>query len=86
LLEGAGGMVGAMLLLLWGHVLVYGLLLFGASSLVVRFGLSRLPLRVANGVVVAMVVSLLAWGVFGQPYDTLFHHSDAHASLLDLYR
>jgi hypothetical protein len=84
--EGAGGMVGAMLLLLWGHVLVYGLLLFGVSSLLARFGLARLPAPVATGVAFAMVGAMLLWGVFGHPYDSLFHHSEAHASLLDLYR
>lgn len=85
-LEGAGGMVGLMLLLLWGHVLVYGLALYGVSRLVVRFGLSRLPARVGAGAVAAVLVGLLAWGVFGRPYDSLFHHSEAHASLLELYR
>jgi hypothetical protein len=79
-------MVGLMLLLLWGHVLVYGLALYGVSRLVVRFGLSRLPARVGAGAVAAVLVGLLAWGVFGRPYDSLFHHSEAHASLLELYR
>lgn len=86
ILEGAGGMVGAMLLLLWGHVLVYGLMLYGAASLLVRFGFSRLPPRVAAVTVAATIAALVGWGLFGRLYDTPFHHDDAHASLLDLYR
>ena len=85
-IEGAGGMVGALFFLLWGHVLVYSLLLFGAAAIVVRQVILRLPDRMGLCVVAAAVVALFCWGSFANPYDTLFHHSAAHASLLDLYR
>jgi len=85
-IEGAGGMVGTLGLLLWGHVLVYGVLLWAGSWLAVRFVVGRLSTRLGSLFVVALVVGLLAWGTFGRPYDTIFHHSDAHASLLALYR
>lgn len=85
-LEGAGGMVGAFFVLLWGHVLVYGLILFGVASIFESRFLSRLPDRVGVWVGVAAVVALVFWASFTSPYDTMFHHSNAHASLLELYR
>ena len=85
-LEGAGGMVGALFALLWGHVLVYGLILFGVASIFVSRVLSRFPDRAGIWVAVAAVVALVSWASLAGPYDTMFHHSDAHASLLDLYR
>jgi len=85
-LEGTGGVVGVLFALLWGHVLVYGLILFAVASIFVRQVLARLPDRVGSGFTVAVVVILVFWASFGTPYDTMFHHSDSHASLLELYR
>ena len=85
-LEGTGGMVGALFGLLWGHVLVYSLILFVVASIFVKQVLSRFPDRVGSGFTVAAVVVLVCWASFGTPYDTMFHHSNAHASLLELYR
>jgi hypothetical protein len=85
-IEGAGGMVGALAFLLWGHVLVYGLLLFGATTIIIKHGVSRMPSRVGFWFSVATILGLLSWGTLSHPYDTAFHHSDAHASLIELYR
>ena len=85
-LEGTGGMVVSLLVLLWTHVLVYSLILFAATSMLVRYALTRFPDRVRTGMTIAAVVALVGWATFGGPYDTMFHHSDAHASLLELYR
>jgi len=85
-LEGTGGMVVSLVALLWVHVLVYGLILFVVTSIFVRAVLSKFPERVGVGLTVAAVVALVGWASFGVPYDTMFHHSDAHASLLELYR
>jgi hypothetical protein len=85
-IEGAGGMVGALAFLLWGHVLVYGLLLFGATTIIINHGVSRMPGRVGFWFSVATILGLLSWGTLSHPYDTAFHHSEAHASLIDLYR
>jgi hypothetical protein len=85
-LEGAGGMVGVLFALLWGHAFVYGVLLYVVATFLVAQLRSRLPGRVGNGVLVAAVVGVVVWGVYARPYDSLFHHRDAHASLLELYR
>ncbi len=85
-IEGAGGMVGVLLLLLWGHALIYGVLLFAVSWLISRVVVSLAPRRIAFALVFAAIVGLLVWGSLGHPYDTIFHHSDAHASLLNIYR
>jgi hypothetical protein len=85
-IEGAGGMVGALAFLLWGHVLVYGLLLLGATTIIIRRGVSRMPKPVGFWFTTAAVIGLLVWAHFFDPYDTPFHHSNPHASLLDLYR
>jgi hypothetical protein len=85
-IEGAGGMVGALAFLLWGHVLIYGLLLFGASTIIMKHGVSRMPARVGFWFSASAIFGLLCWGYLSHPYDTAFHHSDAHASLLELYR
>jgi hypothetical protein len=85
-IEGAGGMVGALFFLLWGHVLVYALLLFGAAAIIVKQVILRLPDRIGFWIAAAALVALFSWGSFADPYDTAFHHSAAHASLLDLYR
>jgi hypothetical protein len=85
-LEGAGGMVGSLFVLLWGHVLVYGLVLFVVASIFVGQVLSRFPNRVRVWVASAAVVALVAWASLADPYDSMFHHSDPHASLLELYQ
>ena len=85
-IEGAGGMVGALAFLLWGHVLVYGLLLFGASTIIMKHGVSRLPARVGFWFSATTILGLLSWAYLAHPYDTAFHHSAAHASLLELYQ
>ena len=85
-IEGAGGMVGALAFLLWGHVLVHGLILFGAATIIVRGGISRMPSAAGFWFTVAAVFGLLAWAHFCDPYDTPFHHSNPHAPLLDVYR
>jgi hypothetical protein len=84
--EGAGGMVASLLALFWAHVLIYGLILFGVASILVRAVLSRLPDRMRLVVVTAVVFALILWGSLADPYDSAFHHSDAHASLMELYR
>ncbi len=85
-LEGAGGMVGSLVLLFWGHVLVYGLILFGVASIFVRQIVSRFPEHTRVWAAAATVVALVSWAGLAGPYDTMFHHSEPHASLLDLYR
>ena len=85
-LEGAGGMVGALFGLLWAHVLVYGLIVFAVATIFVRLARSWLPGRVASGLVMGIVIALFVGAIVVDPYDTQFHHSDAHASFLDLYR
>jgi len=84
--EGAGGMVAALLTLFWAHVLIYGLILFGVTSILVRMVLSRLPDRMRFVAAAAVVLALILWGSLADPYDSAFHHSDAHASLMKLYR
>lgn len=84
--EGPGGMAGTMLVLLWAHALVYGLLLYGGAWLVTAQGLSRLPAGFSFGLAAIAIAGLLAWGALGSPYETLFHHSDVRASLGALYR
>ncbi len=84
--EGAGGMVASLLILFWAHVLIYGLILFGVASILVRIVLSRLPDRVRFVAAAAVVLTLILWGSLADPYDSAFHHSDAHASLMELYR
>ena len=85
-LEGAGGMVGVLFALLWTHALVYGVLLYVVATFFAAQLRSRLPGRAGNGVLVGVVIGVVAWGFYARPYDSLFHHRDAHASLLDIYR
>jgi hypothetical protein len=85
-LEGVGGVIGLLLLLLWGHVLIYGSILFGVIWILDRYGLSRMRRRVGLGITLAVTAALIGWGTFARPYDTIFHHSDAHASLMEIYR
>lgn len=85
-LEGAGGMVDAFFGLLWGHVLIYGLILFGVASLIAGLISAIRSGRAGIWITIAVAVVLVGWASFVDPYDTMFHHSDAHASLWDLYR
>ena len=84
--EGAGGMVGAMLALLWGHAFVYALVLFGVASLSVKLIQSRFPDRASTWITAVIVVAVILWASHIGPYDTMFHHSEAHSSLAELYR
>lgn len=86
LLEGTGGIVGTLTGLMWGHVIVYGGLLWAFATLLSRFVFSRADDVARTRIVICVMAFLVAWGVLGRPYDTQFHHSDAHASLADLYR
>ena len=86
LVEGTGGMVGLFLLLLWGHVLVYAGLLYGVVVLLRRLALERVSRRARAITLLVTVAALLAWSTLAPPYDTQFHHSEAHASLLEVYR
>lgn len=87
IVEGTGGMVGLLVALLWAHVLVYAALLFAAGWLLRRVALERIPGARLRALVVGVAVAgLLGWSIVGRPYDTQFHHSKAHASLLEIYR
>jgi len=86
LLEGAGGMVGSMLALLWVHSIVYSLILFGITKVLAKVSAPILPAGADRWLFVGLTVALLSWGFFGEPYDTSFHHSDPHASLMRIYR
>ena len=86
IIEGTGGMVGLFLLVLWGHVLVYAGLLYFVVRLLRRFAFDRLSGGACALIVVLAVGGLFGWSAFGRPYDTQFHHSDAHASLFEVYR
>ena len=86
IVEGTGGMVGLFLLLLWGHVLVYGGLLYVFVYLLRRLAFGRVS-DASRALIVALAIAgLLAWSMLASPYDTQFHHSSAHASLLEIYR
>jgi hypothetical protein len=85
ILEGTQGMVGLFLGLLWGHVVVYGLLLMLLVQLGVRFGLASRTPSTRRWLTLALIaVVVIAGSAIG--YDTQFHHSEAHASLWRLYR
>lgn len=86
LLEGAGGKVAAFFGLLWVHALIFGLVLFGVASILVRQTRRRLPDRIGAGLLLGIVIALFVWAIWGSPYDTQFHHSNAHASFLEIYR
>jgi hypothetical protein len=85
-IEGSGGMVGAIAGLLWGHAIVYGLLLIVVSKLIAGQILARLPMSIRPWIVAAIIVGLFVVAQFGGIYDSQFHHSRAHASLGALYR
>jgi hypothetical protein len=84
--EGTGGMVVGLGLLLGVHALVYTALLAGGGFALARFALPRIHVRLRDHVTVITATLLIALGVYGDLYDTRFHHSSAHAKLLELYR
>ncbi|HEB91498.1 MAG TPA: hypothetical protein ENI85_18125 [Deltaproteobacteria bacterium] len=84
--EGAGGMVGTLLVLFWVHALVYGALLFGVVVLVEKGLLARFSDRLRPWIALGICAGLVVWFSFDDPYDSQFHHDDAHASLPVLYR
>jgi len=85
-LEGAGGMVGPMLALLWAHVLVYSLILYLGSVVMDRWIAGRLSTHGRRWLLAGLTLLFVGWGLLDSPYDSSFHHSDAHASLAGLYR
>lgn len=86
LIEGSGGIVGMITGLMWGHAIGYGILLWIVASLLARFVFSRVDDVVRPRVLFVVMAFLISWGIFGRPYDTQFHHSHAHASLVELYQ
>jgi hypothetical protein len=85
-IEGSGGMVGSLLLLLWIHALFYGAMIYWGSRVVTRRLLPKFPELVGPWLIASVGVGLACWGLFGEPYASSFHHSEAHASLTRLYR
>ena len=85
-LEGSAGMVVPLMLLLLAHAVVYTALIAGAVWALSRYLLSKLPNRLRDHLTVIVVTLLIALGAYGELYDTAFHHSSAHAKLLELYR
>jgi hypothetical protein len=85
-LEGAGGMVGAMLALLCVHSLIYSMILYLGSVVVERWVAPRFSTHAGRWLLAGLAIVLVTWGLLGTPYDTSFHHSDPHASLIGLYR
>jgi hypothetical protein len=84
--EGGQGMVGAFAGLLLGHAVVYTTGIALAAAIVTRTLLRRVPLRGRDHILVISVTLLIALGIFARLYATQFHHSSAHAQLLELYR
>jgi hypothetical protein len=85
-LEGAGGMVGPMLALLCVHSLIYCVILYVGSLVVDRWVARKFSTHAARWLLAGLALVLVSWGLLGAPYDTSFHHSDPHASLMGLYR
>ncbi|MFK7899008.1 MAG: hypothetical protein AB8G23_24475 [Myxococcota bacterium] len=85
-LEGSGGIIGLITGLMWAHAIVYGGLLWIAATLLSRFVFGRLSPVVRTRVVVVVIAFLAAWATLSRPYDTQFHHTEAHASLAELYQ
>ena len=86
LTEGTEGMVGVFAGLLLGHAVGYALILSMGCALLRRYVLGPLHHRVRDHVTVIVSVLLISVGVYGELYDTRFHHTSAHAKLLELYR
>lgn len=86
LIEGTGGVVGTISGLMWAHTILYGAMLWVVATLLARFVFSRAGDVARTRIVVCVMAFLVAWGIWGRPYDTQFHHSEAHASLAELYR
>ena len=84
--EGGEGMVGPMVGLLWGHAIIFGLLLWGAVALLRRLLRRSIGDARVGGVLAALAVVVALGGFAFAEYDTQFHHSTAHATLAELYR
>jgi len=85
-LEGTQGMVGLFLGLLWGHVLVYGLLLLAGVAALRRVAGALVPGDRVSWVLIVLSVLSIGWAFAFAEYDTQFHHTTAHASFAELYR
>ena len=85
-LEGTQGMVGLFLGLLWGHVLVYGLLLLAGVAVLRRVAGALVPGDRASWVFIVLSVLAIGWAFAFAEYDTQFHHTTVHASFAELYR
>jgi hypothetical protein len=86
LTEGTEGMVGVFAGLLLGHALGYALVIAIVCALLRRYVLGPLHHRVRDHVTVIVSVLLISIASYGEIYDTRFHHTSAHATLLELYR
>ncbi len=84
--EGGGGAVGLLVLLFVAHAVLYTGLLALVAWVLARGVLRHLGARGCRILVVATSVSLLVVASQARIYDSPFHHSDAHARLLELYR
>ena len=84
--EGTAGMVGTLCGLLAAHALVYTLLLGGGAFALARLVLARLPMRLRDHVTVIVATLLIVLPIYARWYTTPFHHADAHARWLELYR
>jgi len=85
-LEGACGMVGPMLALLWAHALIYSLILYLWSAIIDRWVGERVSRNGTRWLLAGLTILFVGWGLLGSPYHSSFHHSDPHASLVGLYR
>jgi hypothetical protein len=86
LAEGSEGMVGIFAGLLLGHAFGYALVLAMVCALLRRYVLAPLHHRVRDHVTVIFSVLVISIASYGELYDTRFHHTSAHAKLLELYR
>lgn len=84
--EGADGIVGLFIALLWAHTVGFALLLFGGVSILRRL-LAHVVDPARLGVLLAgLAVGLVVGGLTFGEYDSQFHHTTAHATLQELYR
>jgi len=84
--EGGGGMGGTLLLLFAAHALVAALAVGIGSGLVARFALARMPSRLRDHVTVIAATLVVALASYASWFTTPFHHTSAHAQLIELYR
>ena len=85
-LEGTGGMVVGFAALFAAHAVVYGVALALAARVLARHLLPRIASRLRDHLVVIATTLLVSLGVYAELYTTPYHHSSAHARLLELYR